>query len=245
MSGHSKWSNTKHRKASQDIKKGKIFTKITREIFTLVKVQGSNISSNYRLKTAIGKALSNNIPKNTLNRIINKAKICRDNLHPISYSGYSSGGAAVIVECLSNNKNKTTAEVRSAFVKTGGNLRVYKSLSYLFSKKFVLSIKNIKNEDVLIDAMLKSNVDDWYSHNNGNVDIYVSIDKIDDVKKIFLDFNIIIYKESINMIPSSYIQLNDDNICKLLKLIEILSKCNDVNYIYHNCKIIKNFSKTN
>jgi len=135
MAGHSKWANTKHRKAAQDSKRGKIFTKIIRELVTAAKLGGGDPGSNPRLRAAIDKALSNNMTRDTLNRAVARGVGGDDdtNMETIIYEGYGPGGSAIMVECLSDNRNRTVAEVRHAFTKTGGNLGTDGSVSYLFA----------------------------------------------------------------------------------------------------------------
>ena len=157
MAGHSKWANTKHRKAAQDAKRGKIFTKIIRELVTAARLGGGDAGSNPRLRAAIDKALSNNMTRDTLNRAIARGVGGDDdaNMETIIYEGYGPGGTAVMVECLSDNRNRTVAEVRHAFTKTGGNLGTDGSVSYLFSKKGVISFEK-GDEDAIMEAALEA-----------------------------------------------------------------------------------------
>ncbi|VDR26359.1 Probable transcriptional regulatory protein YebC [Raoultella terrigena] len=157
MAGHSKWANTKHRKAAQDAKRGKIFTKIIRELVTAARLGGGDAASNPRLRAAIDKALSNNMTRDTLNRAIARGVGGDDdaNMETIIYEGYGPGGTAVMVECLSDNRNRTVAEVRHAFTKTGGNLAPTAPWPICSAKKGVISFE-AGDEDVIMEAALEA-----------------------------------------------------------------------------------------
>ncbi len=157
MAGHSKWANTRHRKAAQDAKRGKIFTKIIRELVTAAKLGGGDPDANPRLRAAIDKALSNNMTRDTLNRAIARGVGGDDdaNMETIIYEGYGPGGTAIMIECLSDNRNRTVAEVRHAFSKCGGNLGTDGSVAYLFSKKGVISFEK-GDEDTIMEAALEA-----------------------------------------------------------------------------------------
>ncbi len=175
MAGHSKWANTKHRKAAQDAKRGKIFTKIIRELVTAARLGGGDPASNPRLRAAVDKALSNNMTRDTLNRAIARGVGGDEdaNMETIIYEGYGPGGTAVMVECLSDNRNRTVAEVRHAFTKTGGNLGTDGSVSYLFSKKGVISFEK-GDEDTIMEAALEAGAEDVVTYDDGAIDVYTA-----------------------------------------------------------------------
>ncbi len=183
MAGHSKWANTKHRKAAQDAKRGKIFTKIIRELVTAARLGGGDPASNPRLRAAVDKALSNNMTRDTLNRAIARGVGGDEdaNMETIIYEGYGPGGTAVMVECLSDNRNRTVAEVRHAFTKTGGNLGTDGSVSYLFSKKGVISFEK-GDEDTIMEAALEAGAEDVVTYDDGAIDVYTAWEEMGAVR---------------------------------------------------------------
>nr|CBX74291.1 UPF0082 protein YE2395 [Yersinia enterocolitica W22703] len=184
MAGHSKWANTKHRKAAQDAKRGKIFTKIIRELVTAARLGGGDPGANPRLRAAIDKALSNNMTRDTLNRAIARGVGGDEdnNMETIIYEGYGPGGTAVMVECLSDNRNRTVSEVRHAFTKTGGNLGTDGSVSYLFTKKGVISYAPGLEEDAVMDAALEAGADDIVVYDDGAIDVFTAWESLGAVK---------------------------------------------------------------
>ena len=201
MAGHSKWANTKHRKAAQDAKRGKIFTKIIRELVTAARLGGGDPASNPRLRAAVDKALSNNMTRDTLNRAIARGVGGDEdaNMETIIYEGYGPGGTAVMVECLSDNRNRTVAEVRHAFTKTGGNLGTDGSVSYLFVYTAWEEMGAVR--DALEAAGLKADA------------------------------------AEVSMIPSTKADMDAETAPKLLRLIDMLEDCDDVQEVYHNGEI--------
>ena len=175
MAGHSKWANTRHRKAAQDAKRGKIFTKIIRELVTAAKLGGGDPDANPRLRAAVDKALSNNMTRDTLNRAIARGVGGDDdaNMETIIYEGYGPGGTAIMIECLSDNRNRTVAEVRHAFSKCGGNLGTDGSVAYLFSKKGVISFEK-GDEDTIMEAALEAGAEDVVTYDDGAIDVYTA-----------------------------------------------------------------------
>ena len=203
MAGHSKWANTRHRKAAQDAKRGKIFTKIIRELVTAAKLGGGDPDANPRLRAAIDKALSNNMTRDTLNRAIARGVGGDDdaNMETIIYEGYGPGGTAIMIECLSDNRNRTVAEVRHAFSKCGGNLGTDGSVAYLFSKKGVISFEKGDEDTIMEAAGLKAD------------------------------------SAEVSMIPSTKADMDAETAPKLMRLIDMLEDCDDVQEVYHNGEI--------
>ena len=207
MAGHSKWANTKHRKAAQDAKRGKIFTKIIRELVTAAKIGGGDPSSNPRLRAAMDKA------------------------------GYGPGGTAVMVECLSDNRNRTVSEVRHAFTKTGGNLGTDGSVSYLFTKKGVISYPSGTDEDKVMDAALEAGADDVVTYDDGAIDVFTSPDSFGEVKDALDAAGLVSESAEVSMIPATKVDLDVDSAPKLLRLIDMLEDCDDVQEVYHNGEV--------
>ena len=175
MAGHSKWANIKHRKAAQDAKRGKIFTKLIREITTSARLGDADPANNPRLRAAVAAALTSNMTRDTINRAIARGAGGGDGeqLETIVYEGYGPAGSAVMVECLTDNRNRTVAEVRHAFSKCGGNLGTDGSVAYLFTKKGVLTFVGA-DEDALMDAALEAGADDVVTEEDGTIEVYTT-----------------------------------------------------------------------
>ncbi|QBH96527.1 YebC/PmpR family DNA-binding transcriptional regulator [Limnobaculum zhutongyuii] len=239
MAGHSKWANTKHRKAAQDAKRGKIFTKIIRELVTAAKLGGGDPGSNPRLRAAIDKALSNNMTRDTLNRAIARGVGGGDDndMETIIYEGYGPGGTAVMVECLSDNRNRTVSEVRHAFTKTGGNLGTDGSVSYLFTKKGVISYAEGTDEDAVMDAALEAGADDVVTYDDGAIDVFTTPESFGDVKDALDAAGLVAIAAEVSLIPSTKAELDAETAPKLLRLIDMLEDSDDVQEVYHNGEI--------
>ncbi|KAB8308755.1 MULTISPECIES: YebC/PmpR family DNA-binding transcriptional regulator [Rahnella] len=246
MAGHSKWANTKHRKAAQDSKRGKIFTKIIRELVTAARLGGGDAGSNPRLRAAIDKALSNNMTRDTLNRAIARGVGGDEdtNMETIIYEGYGPGGSAIMVECLSDNRNRTVAEVRHAFTKTGGNLGTDGSVAYLFSKKGVISFAPGLDEDVLMEAALEAGAEDIQSYDDGAIDVFTAWENLGEVKDALEAAGFKADSAEVTMIPSTKADMDAETAPKLLRLIDMLEDCDDVQEVYHNGEISDEIAET-
>ncbi|CAM3578387.1 hypothetical protein BS639_06115 [Rouxiella silvae] len=246
MAGHSKWANTKHRKAAQDSKRGKIFTKIIRELVTAAKLGGGDPGANPRLRAAIDKALSNNMTRDTLNRAIARGVGGDDdsNMETIIYEGYGPGGTAVMVECLSDNRNRTVAEVRHAFNKTGGNLGTDGSVAYLFTKTGVITFAPGQDEDVIMEAALEAGADDVQTFDDGAIDVYTAWESMGDVKDALAAAGFVADQAEVTMIPATKTDMDADTAPKLLRLIDMLEDCDDVQEVYHNGEISDEIAET-
>lgn len=239
MAGHSKWANTKHRKAAQDVKRGKIFTKIIRELVTSAKLGVGNPDSNPRLRAAMDKALANNMTRDTINRAIARGVGGNDdsNMENIIYEGYGPGGTAVMIECLSDNRNRTVAEVRYAFTKCGGNLGTDGSVAYLFTKKGVVTYAPWVDEDSLMDAALKAGAEDIVSYDDNVIDVFTAWESLGALKAALTAAGFNAEAAEILMIPSTKADMDIENAPKLLRLIDMLEDCDDVQEVYHNGEI--------
>ncbi|WP_145587826.1 YebC/PmpR family DNA-binding transcriptional regulator [Yersinia aldovae] len=239
MAGHSKWANTKHRKAAQDAKRGKIFTKIIRELVTAARLGGGDPGANPRLRAAIDKALSNNMTRDTLNRAIARGVGGDEdnNMETIIYEGYGPGGTAVMVECLSDNRNRTVSEVRHAFTKTGGNLGTDGSVSYLFTKKGVISYAPGLEEDAVMDAALEAGADDILVYDDGAIDVFTAWESLGAVKDALDATGLVAEGAEVSLIPSTKADLDAETAPKLLRLIDMLEDSDDVQEVYHNGEI--------
>ena len=246
MAGHSKWANTKHRKAAQDSKRGKIFTKIIRELVTAAKLGGGDASSNPRLRAAMDKALSNNMTRDTMNRAIARGVGGDDdsNMETIIYEGYGPGGTAVMVECLSDNRNRTVSEVRHAFSKTGGNLGTDGSVAYLFTKKGVISYAPGLDEDSVMDAALEAGAADVVTYDDGAIDVFTAWENMGAVKDVLDAAGLQAESAEVTMIPSTKADMDAETAPKLLRLIDMLEDCDDVQEVYHNGEISDEVAET-
>lgn len=236
MAGHSKWANTKHRKAAQDAKRGKIFTKIIRELVTASRIGGPDPASNPRLRAAVDKALANNMTRDTLNRAIARGagNDENDNMESIVYEGYGPGGTAVMVECLTDNRKRTVSDVRHAFTKTGGNLGTDGSVAYLFTRKGIISYAPGLDEDAVMDAALEAGAEDVETFDDGAIDIYTAWEILGDVKDAMDAAGFKAESAEVSMIPSTKADLDAETAPKLMRLIDMLEDSDDVQEVYHN-----------
>ncbi|APB80495.1 TPA: YebC/PmpR family DNA-binding transcriptional regulator [Pasteurella multocida] len=238
MAGHSKWANIKHRKAAQDAQRGKIFTKLIRELVTAAKLGGGDVNANPRLRTAVDKALSSNMTRDTINRAIERGVGGGDdtNMETKIYEGYGPGGTAVMVECLSDNANRTISQVRPSFTKCGGNLGTEGSVGYLFSKKGLILITS-GDEDVIMEAAIEAGADDVQVQEDGSFEVYTAWEELGAVRDGIESAGIKIDNAEVTMITSTTVELDAETAPKLLKLIDMLEDCDDVQNVYHNGEI--------
>ncbi|EFY06826.1 YebC/PmpR family DNA-binding transcriptional regulator [Succinatimonas hippei] len=245
MSGHSKWANIRFRKAAQDAKRGKIFTKLIREITTAARMGGGDESSNPRLRSAVVAALAQNMTRDTIKRAIERGVGGGEgtDLETIVYEGYGVGGVAVMVECMTDNRNRTASEVRHAFTKFGGNLGSTGSVNYLFTKKGVVSFipdesgKMAIDEEKAMDIALEAGADDVVTNEDGSIDVYTSPEAFPSVVDAFNDNNIKPDNAQVTMTPSTEAALDADTAVKFMRMIDALEDLDDVQEVYHNASI--------
>ncbi|WP_406611146.1 YebC/PmpR family DNA-binding transcriptional regulator [Agarivorans sp. JK6] len=236
MAGHSKWANIKHRKAAQDAKRGKVFTKFIRELTVAAREGGSDPDANPRLRAAIDKSLSNNMTRDTINRAVQRGagELDGQQLETVIYEGYGPGGTAVLVETMTDNRNRTVSSVRHAFSKSGGNLGTDGSVSYLFEKKGVISYPAGSDEDAIMEVALEAGADDVLSHDDGSVDVYTSPEEFGGVKDALDASGIVAINSEVTMVASTQAELDENTAPKLLRLIDMLEDDDDVQEVYHN-----------
>tara|TARA_B100000242_G_scaffold294335_1_gene276485 strand:+ start:9370 stop:10104 length:735 start_codon:yes stop_codon:yes gene_type:complete len=237
MAGHSKWANIKHRKGRQDEKKQKIFSKLIREITVASKLGGAEASDNPRLRLALDKALGANMPKDTIERAISRGAGDSDsgNLEEITYEGYGPNGVAVLIEAMSDNKNRTVAEVRHAFSKCGGSLGTDGSVSYLFSKKGQIIVKE-SNQEKLLELLISEGIEDIEPSNEDLTLIFTEPNNIHNVKNVLLKEGIEIIEAEMIMDSSQNVELNSEETEKVLKLLEYLEDLDDVQNVFSNAE---------
>ncbi|OAN18438.1 hypothetical protein A3K86_05990 [Photobacterium jeanii] len=236
MAGHSKFANIKHRKAAQDAKRGKIFTKLIREIVVATKEGGAEVENNPRLRAAIDKALSNNMTRDTINRAVSRGAggEGEDDMETVIYEGYGPGGTAVMVECMTDNRNRTVSGVRHAFSKSGGNLGTDGSVNYLFEKKGVISYAPGLDEDAVMEAALEGGADDVETADDGAIDVYTTPADFGPVKDALDAAGFEAANAEVTLVPSTKAELDADTAPKLLRLIDALEDQDDVQEVYHN-----------
>ena len=238
MSGHSKWHNIQAKKGKADAARGKIFTKLGREILIAVKQGGPDPAGNSKLKDVISKCKANNMPNDTINNAIKKASGANDtsNYEEITYEGYGTNGVAVIVEASTNNRNRTAADVRHVFDKAGGNLGTTGCVSYLFNKKGVLVIdKEItdKSEDDIMMLALDAGAEDFSSDENC-YEITTEPGDFSKVRDALEEAGLEFIEAEVQMVPTTYVKLSEEDGEKMQRLIDNLEDLDDVMNVYHN-----------
>lgn len=246
MAGHSKWDNIKHRKAAQDAKRGKLFTKFIRELTVAAREGGSDVDNNPRLRAAIDKALSNNMTRDTVERAIKRGAGELDGqvLETIMYEGYGPGGTAVMVETMTDNKNRTVSGVRNAFSKSGGNLGTDGSVSYLFDKKGIISYEEGVDEDIVMDAALDAGADDVVTNEDGSIDVFTTPEDFGAVKDKLDAAGLKAINAEVSMLPSTKAELDASTAPKFMRLIDNLEDHDDVQEVYHNADISDEIMET-
>lgn len=236
MAGHSKWANIQHRKKAQDAKRGKVFTKLIREITVAAKMGGSDINSNSRLRLAVDKGLSANMSKDTIDRAIKRgAGELEDTVYEeIRYEGYGPGGAAVLVDCMTDNRNRTVAEVRHAFSKHGGNLGTSGSVSYLFAQKGVISFPDSTDEDRLLEVALEAGAEDVVTNEDGSFDVLCEPEQFIDLKEALSNNALQSEYAEVTMRADTLVAVSDDDAETIGKLLDVLEDLDDVQNVYSN-----------
>lgn len=239
MAGHSKFANIKHRKAAQDAKRGKIFTKIIRELVVAAKAGGPSIEDNPRLRATVDKALGANMKRDTIDKAIQRGAGSGegDNYDELTYEGYGPGGVAVLVESMTDNRNRTVAEVRHAFNKAGGNLGTDGSVAYLFSKQGSLVFSNDTSEDELMEAALDAGAEDVVSQEDGSFEVVTTAESYIAIKDALLASGFKPEHAELTMVPSTSVDLDLSGAEKVLRLIDALEDLDDVQNVYSNSEI--------
>ncbi|WNO61913.1 YebC/PmpR family DNA-binding transcriptional regulator [Rheinheimera sp. MMS21-TC3] len=238
MAGHSKWANMKHRKARQDAKKNKIFTKVIREL-TVAAKQNPDPSMNPRLRLAVDKALSENMNRDTIDRAIKRGAGASEgeNYEELVYEGYGPNGVAIIVETMTDNHKRTVAEVRHAFTKNAGSLGTSGSVAYLFTRLGVLMFAPEVDEDALIEAALDAGADDIVVDDDGSKEVLTQPDNFADIKAALVDAGFVAESAEVTLVPSIRAEVDAANAADFFKLIDMLEDSDDVQNVYHNADI--------
>lgn len=240
MAGHSKWKNIQHRKGAQDAKRGKIFTKLAKEITVAARLGGGDLESNARLRTAVVKARSNSMPRDNIERAIKKGtgELEAEQYVEKVYEGYGPGGVAVMVECLTDNINRTVADVRHAFTKFGGNLGTEGSVGYMFHKKgtIVYQRSKIKDFDKLFETALEAGADDVKDEHDV-VEIICAPEAFNELKETLDKMGLEADVAEIMRVPENYSAIDSEKAVSMQKLIDWLEDNDDVQNVYHNAEM--------
>lgn len=239
MAGHSKWANIQHRKGVQDARRGKLFTKLIREITVAARLGGADAASNPRLRTAIDKALDANMTRDTIERAAKRGAGALDseNYDEIRYEGYGPNGVAVMVDCMTDNRTRTVADVRHAFTKCGGNLGTTGSVSYLFTKCGVITYAPGLSEDQVLETALEAGANDVIVHDDGSLDVITAPDDLPSVKTALVATGLIPVQAEITQRAGNVVAVCGEHALKMVKLLDMLEDLDDVQNVYSNAEI--------
>jgi len=236
MAGHSKWANIKHRKAAQDAKRGKLFTKLIREITTAARHGGGDATANPRLRTAVDKALAANMTKDVIERATKRGAGGMDGeeFEEIRYEGYGPGGVAVMVDCLTDNRNRTVADVRHAFTKCGGNLGTDGSVAYLFTKIAQIALPTGSDEDQVMGVALDAGADDVQALDDGSIEVLAEPEAFESLRDQLQQAGFVPEVAEVTMRASTSIEVDADISERLLRMLDMLEDLDDVQNVYSN-----------
>jgi YebC/PmpR family DNA-binding regulatory protein len=236
MAGHSKWANIRFRKGAQDARRGRLFTKLIREITIAARMGGDDANSNPRLRAAIDKAYANNMPKDNVERAIRRGTGDMEgaSYEEVRYEGYGPGGIAVLVECTTDNRNRTVGEVRHAFTKYGGNLGTDGSVAYLFSKQGTLSFPAGSDEDAIMEAAVAAGAEDVVKQDDDSIEVVTTPQDFEAVRQAMRKRNLAPEFAEVSQRASVSMPLEGSDAEKALRLLEALEELDDVQNVYTN-----------
>ena len=236
MAGHSKWSNIKHRKAGQDAKRSKIFTKIIRELTVAARDGGGNIEDNAGLRTVVEKAKSSQMPKDTMERAIARGAGGKDgaDLVELTYEGYGPGGVAIYVETMTDNRNRTVSDVRHAFTKSGGNLGTDGSVAYLFDKRGLIDFEPEIDEDQVMEVAIEVGAEDVVVEDDGSIEVVTLPEDFLTVKDALAEQGFEPSSAQVSMVPQNFSDLDVATGEKVIRLLDMLEDLDDVTNVYTN-----------
>ena len=237
MAGHSKWANIKHKKAKVDAQRGKIFTRLIRELTIAARMGGGDVMDNPRLRLAVSNAKNSNMPKDTMQRAIDRGVGGEgENLEEITYEGYGQAGVAVLVETMTDNRNRTVAEVRHAFSKFGGNLGTDGSVAYLFTKKGQITFEPGADEDKILEIALEFGAEDVQTNDDESIDVVTAPEDFEAVKDALETAGFEPVNAEVAMIPATTVELDAESGESVMKLIDMLEELDDVQNVYSNAE---------
>lgn len=239
MAGHSKWANIQHRKGRQDAKRGRLFSRLIRELTVAARLGGADPGGNPRLRTAVDHALSSNVPKDAIERAVKRGAGGGEgeNLEEARYEGYGPNGVAVMVDCLTDNRNRTVAEVRHVFTRYGGNLGTDGSVSYLFTKVGLFACAPGVEEEALLEAALEAGADDVMSNEDGSLDVLTAPDDFIRVKDALIKAGYAPETAEVTMRAAAGVALDLSGAQTMVRLLDALEDLNDVQKVYSNAEI--------
>ena len=240
MSGHSKWSTIKHKKGAADAKRGKVFTRIIKEMTVAARLGGGDIEGNPRLRSAVAEAKANNMPKDNIDRAIKRGTGDLEGVmyEEVTYEGYAPGGVAIIVDALTDNTNRTTPEIRHMFEKHGGNLGTPGSVRFQFEKKGYFAVeKSTVSEDKLMEVALEAGADDLQTDDAEIFEVYTSPDSFESVRQALEANKIATVEAKLDMIPSTYVSVDEQKAKAIMRLLEALDDHDDTQNVYSNFDI--------
>ena len=239
MAGHSKWANIQHRKGRQDEKRGKVWTRVIREIMVAARAGGGDLNANPRLRLAVDKAKAANMPADTIKRNIDKAtgNLEGVNYEEIRYEGYGIGGAAIIVDTMTDNKVRTVAEVRHAFSKHGGNLGTEGSVAFQFKHCGQMIFAPGTSEDKVMEIALEAGAEDVITDEDGAIEVLTSASDFEAVKNALTQAGLTPEVAEVTLRPENTIELSGDDAAKMQKILDVLEDLDDVQEVYHNAAV--------
>lgn len=239
MAGHSKWANIQHRKGAQDKKRGKLFTKLIREVTVAARIGGGDLNANPRLRLAVDKAKAQSMPKDNIERAIKRGSGDMDGVdyQEIRYEGYGPGGTAVMVDCMTDNRNRTVADVRHAFSKFGGNLGADGSVAYLFNHVGLLSFGPDSDEDRVMEAAIEAGAEDVVQDDDQSIEVLTSPEEFERVRDTMIAGGLEPASAELTMRASTNSELDADAASTMLKLLDALEDIDDVQNVYSNADI--------
>jgi YebC/PmpR family DNA-binding regulatory protein len=239
MAGHSKWANIQHRKGVQDAKRGKLFTKLIREITVAARMGGGDAGTNPRLRTAIDKALIANMTRDTIERAMKRGTGALEGQHfeEVRYEGYGPGGVAMMVDCMTDNRNRTVSDVRHVFDKCGGNLGIDGSVAYLFKKVGQLSFPKESNEDKIMEVALEAGADDVVRNEDDSIDVLSTPSNFHTVKEAMEKAKLVPEHADVTMRASTSAHLDLETAQKMLRLLDMFEDLDDVQQVYSNAEM--------
>ncbi|NOY16669.1 MAG: YebC/PmpR family DNA-binding transcriptional regulator [Gammaproteobacteria bacterium] len=243
MAGHSKWANIRFRKGAQDARRGKLFTKLIREITVAARMGGGDPDSNPRLRAAIDKGLANNMKRDTIEKAIKRGTGDLEgvNYEEVRYEGYGTAGVAILVDCMTDNHNRTVSEVRHAFSKYNGNLGTDGSVAYLFSRMGVIAYPGSCDEEVIMDVALEAGAEDVVTEEDGSIEVQTTPENFNGVKKALDEAGLIADYADITERASTDVALDTEKAEKLMRLVDALEDLDDVQEVHSNASFPDDF----
>ena len=239
MAGHSKWANIRHKKGKTDAKRGKLFTRLIREVTVAARLGGADAASNPRLRAAIDTALSANMPKDTIERAAARGagNLDSDSYEELRYEGYGPNGVAIVVDCMTDNRNRTVADVRHAFTKHGGNLGTDGSVSYLFKKVGLINVEGNVEEEALMEVAIDAGAEDVAQNEDGFYEITTAWEEISSVNDVLVSAGYDLATSEVTMQAETTVSLGQEAAESMLKFLDALEEIDDVQKVYSNAEI--------